>query len=326
MRLLRRSWPYIVLGLLLLANVTVWLQRDAILDWWSLRNYTAPSQIVQLASDASMTPYARRLYYSNHPLLESREEFNKDCTNYGEETAVLGCYHGRRQGIFIYAVDDPRLQGVLQVTAAHEMLHEAYDRLGTAERSNVKKMLETYAASGKLDSELNQKLDSYRQQNADVVNEMHSIFGTEVRSLPPDLEAYYKKYFTNRLRVVEYKESYQAEFSRRKALVDNYDAQLADLKTQIDSHKASLTAKLSELKAKEKTINQAIANQNRSAYDSAVRSYNNLVSVYNQELAVTQKLIAQYNDIVARRNEIATQERQLQEALDSRFVPSRQSE
>lgn len=322
MNWLRRFWPYALLVILVAGNVTIWVQRQQIADWWRLRGYSAPADVAQLASDDTMTPYAKHLFYVNHPALESKQSFNDHCADKSEETAVLGCYHGNRQGIYIYDVTDPRLSGVQQVTAAHEMLHQAYDRLSSSDRKNVDQMLEDFYNNQLQDQNIKDKIDSYKKQGADVVNEMHSIFGSEVVSLPQPLENYYKQYFTNRQKIANYAQSYQAEFTRRKEQVVQYDAQLAGLKDRINTNKSDLNAKLNTLQAKEKEINQDVSNRDQAKYDADVAQYNTMVETYNSELAETHSLISQYNSIVATRNDLAVQEQQLQEALDSRLTPT----
>ena len=321
MKWFRKSWPYALLLLLLVVNVTVWLNREDIADWWRLRNYSAPSDIQGLAVDDTMTDYARRLFYVNHPSLESKDDFNMHCGDKAEQTAVLGCYHGNRQGIYIYAVTDDRLAGVRQVTAAHEMLHQAYDRLSAKDRDHIDALLEDYYAHGLTDQSIKDKLDTYKQQPGVVlVNEMHSIFGTEVRNLPPELEQYYKRYFTDRGKIVDYRDAYQAEFTRREAAVKQYDAQLATLQQQITADKALLQSKMDYLNNKETEINQDAANHDQSAYQTAVQAYNATVNDYNALLTTTKGLITTYNNIVNQRNAIALQEQQLQQALDSRLA------
>src|SRR5665213_1897181 len=96
-------------------------------DWFKLRNYTPPASVKAFAVADTMTPYAIHMFYINHPAVESNvSAFRAKCA-IAEQTIVLGCYRGLEQGIEIYNVKDPRLNGVQQVTAAHEMLHAAYD-------------------------------------------------------------------------------------------------------------------------------------------------------------------------------------------------------
>ncbi len=327
MKFLRRLWPYALLVLLVAANVVAWSQRQNIADWWRLRGYEPPVEIAVLVHDASMTAYGQKLFYINHPSLEDKESFNQHCSDKGEETVVLGCYRGDRLGIYLYAVTDERLRGVRQVTAAHEMLHQAYDRLSSEERSHINILLQQYYETSLKNDDIRKKVDSYRNhKDADLNNEMHSIFGSEVRDLTPELETYYRKYFSDRQKVVSLSEAYRGEFTHRQELVERYDAQLDTLKAQINANKATLEADLGFLKSKEKEINQDVSNQDQASYEADVRSYNATVNAYNALLTTTRKLIDEYNKIVGERNDIAIQEQQLQKALDSRLdsPPSKQ--
>lgn len=317
---MRRYWPYIVLTFLVALNLTVWIKREQIGDWWRLRNYQPSAEIVGLTTDTSMTDHGKHLFYINHPSLESKDAFNMHCSDRGEETAVLGCYHGDRQGIYLYAVTDTRLNGVRQVTAAHEMLHQAYDRLSETERDRVNGLLEAFYKSGIIGEDITSKIDSYKTQaEAILPNEMHSIFGSEVRNLPAELEEYYERYFVDRHKVVAFSEAYRAEFTRRQELVKQYDAQLETLKQRITSNKAELEEKMSFLKAKESEIEQDVAARNQAKYSADVQAYNSTVNLYNALLTATRNRIAEYNEIVAKRNDIAVQEQSLQQALDSRL-------
>jgi hypothetical protein len=321
MRWLRKSWPYFLLALLIVVNAGVLWQRERLADWWRLRNYAAPVDIVSLAMDDTMTPVAKNLFFVNHPQLENKENFNTHCADRSEKTAVLGCYRGNRQGIYIYAVTDARLSGVRQVTAAHETLHQAYDRLSTKDRQHIDGLLEDFYQHTLTDQTIKDKIESYKSQpNVVLVNEMHSIFGTEVRQLTPELEQYYKKYFDNRSKIVDYRDAYQAEFTRRQTLVEDYDKQLTGLKKQIDNNKATLEDEMTFLNAKEKAINQDANRGDQAAYQSDITAYNDMVETYNALLVTTRNQISQYNQIANQRNDIAVEEQQLQQALDSRLT------
>lgn len=321
----RRLLPYGILALLIVANVTIFWQRQALADWWVLRNYAPPIEVSALASDTAMTPEARHLFYVNRPELESREDFNRECGDHLEQSIVLGCYHGDRQGIHLYNVTDPRLAGIKQVTAAHEMLHQAYDRLNPEERSRVDKLLNDFAQEASKDERLASKLNIYRKSEPDALNtEMHSIFGTELRNLPLELEEYYKQYFTDRSKVVSFSEAYENEFTKRGQLVADYDTQLRALDSQIDANKGSLDARLKSLNQKRAEVERSASEGNAAAYQANVIAYNRMVAEYNHLVDGTRSLIDQYNQIVAKRNEIAVQEQELRKALDSRLTPALQ--
>lgn len=326
MKWLRRVWPYALLVILVAINVSVWVKRDAIADWWRLRDYSAPADIAALATDTTMNDLGKHYFYINHPVLEDKQAFNAHCADHGEETAVLGCYHGDRRGIYLYAVTDERLAGVRQVTAAHEMLHQAYDRLDGDEKRRVNKMLDDFYGQGQITDAIKAKIDSYRSEGADLGNEMHSIFGSEVRELSAELETYYKRYFVDRAKIVEFAEAYQGEFTRRKELVKQYDAQLDGLKKQINDNKSTLEGTYDALESKENEIEADVAARDQAAYENDVREYNQMVNQHNSLLATTRGLIEQYNQIVKERNAIEVQEHELQEALDSRLTPAQQEQ
>src|SRR5665213_3192248 len=198
-------------GLLLLG---IWLailgllafNRQNINDWWLLRHYQPPPAVAHLADQDTMTDYGRKIFYVNHASIESKTAFPQECPNNGgEQTIVLGCYHSNQAGIFLLSVTDPRLDGVEQVTAAHEMLHGAYDRLSSSAKARVDAMLLDYYNHDLHDQRVRDTIAAYRKSEPhDVVNEMHSVFGSEIAHLPAGLEQYYKHYFTDRSKVTGY--------------------------------------------------------------------------------------------------------------------------
>jgi hypothetical protein len=319
----RSSLPLLILlvGLVLVA-LALLFRRD-ILDWLALRNYQAPAAIAALAADDTMTSQANKIFYVNHPQIDSKSDFKSYCSNRTEQTIVLGCYHGDQQGIYLLEVSDARLNGVEEVTAAHEMLHAAYDRLSGSERRRIDGLLQDYYDNGLKDERIKTTVDSYRQTEPnDVVNEMHSIFGTEVRNLPPALETYYKQYFNDRQKIVTYAEHYSAEFTSRRAQVAAYDDQLSRLKNQINASTASLKRQEAQLSDDRSDLEAMRGSGNTTAYNAAVPTYNSEVRAYNAMIAETKAMIAQYNDIVEKRNEIALEVQQLAQAISGDTVPN----
>lgn len=318
-------------SLKLLAIVMVWLgllglvaaNRQNILDWWRLRNYQAPAIVAQLAGQDTMTPYARKVFYVNRPAIDVKQQFTKACPNNGgEQTIVLGCYHGGQAGIFLFGVSDPRLDGVEQVTAAHEMLHAAYDRLSSSERQRVDTMLLDYYNHGLHDQRIINTIAAYKKTEPhDLVNEMHSIFGTEVANLPSGLEQYYQRYFTNRAQIAAYAAQYQAEFTSRQAAIASDDTQLASLKAQIDALEADLKTRQAAVSAQQSTLMSERSAGNISAYNAGVPAYNAQVDAYNAGVQTVQNLVNRYNRLVVSRNAIALEEDQLVNELSNSAAP-----
>jgi chromosome segregation ATPase len=312
----KRFLKFVSLLVLLALLVGVWLQRQAIYDWWRLRDYAPPAAIVKLADNTTMNDYARHVFYVNHPKLEDKSSFNDHCRD-SEFSIILGCYV-ERQGIYIYDVTDERLSGIEEVTAAHELLHAGYDRLSKNEQERIDE-LTAKAFANVTSKRVRETVENYRKHDPSIVpNELHSILATEVKDLPPELEQYYKKYFTNRVAIVKYSEQYENEFESRKAKVEAYDAQLAKLKEQIESNQDSLEQLSSELQTERARLNQLLTAKDYEAYNAGVSSFNAKVSAYNTKASTTRDLIEQYNQIVATRNAIALEEQSLVKAIDSR--------
>ncbi len=296
--------------------VVAYMQRYAIFDWSRLRNYQPPTNVVTLSDQTTMTPYGRKLFYVNHPQLDDKTAFNQSCT-ISEQTIVLGCYIGAK-GIYLFNVDDRRLDGVHQVTAAHEMLHAAYDRLSTPERKHIDELTGQVMATI-TDQRIKDTVAAYQQRDPGVVpNELHSILGTEVKTLPAELEAYYQRYFTDRQVIVKYSEQYEAAFSDRKLKVEAYDQQLQGIRAQIDSLETSLGTQEKDLEAEKDHLDQLAAQNRVAEYNAAVPDFNAAVRSYNADVAKVRSLIDDFNKIVAARNAIASEETELSRAIDSR--------
>lgn len=294
-------------------------QQRAIADWFLLHNYQAPARVDRLATQDTMTDKARRIFYVNRPVIEDRSDFIRSCpSGTQEKTIVLGCYRSDQAGIFLLNVSDSRLDGVKRVTAAHEMLHAAYDRLNADERKSIDAQLEAYYKNGLTDTRIKSTIDLYKvSEPKDVVNEMHSIFGTEVADLPKGLEQYYQHYFTNRKAIVAFSANYQSEFTSRRDQVAKDDARLKQLKADIDDREAALKSAQSDISNKQSTLMALRNNNNLSAYNAGVPAYNASVADYNNQVAVLKDVIVNYNTLVAERNAIALEEDQLVKSLSA---------
>lgn len=321
-RILRRLAFPLLACIILVTAVT---HTEAIADWVKLYNYTAPPAVAQLADQTAMTAQARKLFYINHPEIDDRDAFNTACSDQGEQTIILGCYHAIQQGIYVFSVGDVRLDGVQQVTAAHEMLHAAYDRLGKSEREEINSALQTFYETKVTDERIKATMAAYeKSEPKDVVNEMHSIFGTEIANLTPELESYYQQYFSDRTKVVRYAQAYQSEFTGRTSRVKAYDSQLSALKTKIDTNTAELKDEQSDISAMRRRMDADRSSGDFEAYNAQVGDYNARIESYNRLVRLVQDQIAEYNKTVAERNSLALEVRDLTRSIDSKVTPINQ--
>jgi len=318
-RILGYGAIFVVLGLL----VYGFIFHQDIQDWYKLRGYVPPTEIADLATDTTMNTQSRQLFYVNKPQIAERDKFNQYCRE-DEQSIVLGCYLPGENGIYLLNVTDQRLAGIKQVTAAHEFLHAAYERLSDKEKQKLDPLLED--TFNKLsDSRIKENIELYRKQDPSVVdNELHSILGTEVRNLPPELEEYYKRYFTNRLKTVSYSEQYEQAFVDRKNAVRTYDEQLASLKSDIDSLSGQLNQTSTDLQSTRQQMNQLKTSNEIDQYNVLVPSYNSRVNSFNEQVDELSSKVTKYNDLVQERNNVASEETQLIQAMDSRQVVPQQ--
>lgn len=320
---MKRRW-YRFSGVVLLAALLTFgsvavAERQNVYDWMALRNYQPPSDIVQLANETTMNAYARKVFYVNHPAIDDKTSFNKQCPdNGGEKTVVLGCYHPNQKGIFILQVSDQRLNGVEEVTAAHETLHAIYDRLSSHERNYVDGLLMNYYQHDLRDQRILTTIAAYKQSEPnDWVNEMHSVFGTEIAQLPTPLENYYSQYFTNRKKIAAYAAQYEAAFTSRKAQVSKDDAELASMKIEIAADEALLQAQDKTITNDQARLDDLKNSSDYAGYNAGVPAFNNEVDAYNSLVDTTKNLITQYNQLVLARNAIAIEENQLTQELSA---------
>lgn len=298
------------------AGYGVVVYRQNILDWWTLRSYTPPANIVQIADQNTMVGRGRDLFYVSKPQVEDSEAFNLHCSHTGEKTVVLGCYTAQR--IYVYNVTDPRLEGVKQVTAAHEMLHAAYERLDPGAKADVDAMLEAQLPKV-TDDRLKGLIEIYNKtEPGELLNEMHSILGTEYGNLSPELEMYYKQYFGDRSRVVIYATTYQAAFAASQAKIKQLETQLDTLKQQVDANTEELNRQKAELDTASAQLN-AQRTSNPAAYNQAVPGYNARARAYNNLVISTRALIEQYNVLVIDHNNEAAAQNGLYHSLDSHY-------
>ncbi|HEY4964422.1 MAG TPA: hypothetical protein VIH90_07060 [Candidatus Saccharimonadales bacterium] len=311
----------IILVIVLILGIGVLVgfhEQNNIIDYLKLRNYTAPSNIAAIATSDTMTSYGRKMFYVNHPQLTPKTSFSSYCPNGTEQTVVLGCYHAAEDGIYILSVDNAQLNGIEQVTSAHEMLHAAYDQLSSSDKAYVDNLLTNYYNNGLTDPVIRAQIASYKQSEPGaVVNEMHSLFGTQVASLPPALETYYSRYLTDRATVVNYYLSYESAFSTRQNQIKADDQTLTTLNSQIDNNNRQISSQLADIQSLQVSLNNEKNNGQITEYNASVPGFNTKVDDYNNLVVETRSLIDQYNNVVNSRNSIVLVEQQLVQAISS---------
>lgn len=317
----------ILLSLCLIAlSVGVIWQHNLIYDSWQAYRFQPEDSVAAMADETGMNDRGQLLFFASHPTLMRGEDFNQACESTERNTMVIGCYDGR--DIYLYDVDNQELAGVEQVTAAHEMLHAAYDRLSTRQRRQVDVMLQQQADGLKQSAEFSERMDAYATTPAeDRLNELHSILGTEVRQLSDELEAYYRRYFTDRSKVVELFEQYSGVFRELQlesdALVDFLD----NLARQINERGDRYRSNSRQLAVEIRQFNRRARDGDFSSQSAFAAERAALVERSNQlesEYRSIQRMIERYNQQKAHYDEVALHLTQLNNSLDSSIEPAPQ--
>ncbi len=176
----------LLVGLLVAAAI----YRRELSDELALRFYRAPAEVSMLATQAGFSDAGRRLFYLSRPVLADKATIETNCS-----AGTLGCTttHGI---IYILKAGDGESASDEIVTAAHEMLHQAYRHLSDQAKRSVDDL--SGVALGQLtDSDITQRLTAYADPS-ERADERHSILGSEAPILTPQLETYYAAYFADR--------------------------------------------------------------------------------------------------------------------------------
>jgi uncharacterized protein YdcH (DUF465 family) len=280
-------------------------------DSINLPDYAPSNALVELVQKTSMNENGRRIFYLNKPIIETRRVGLDFCGNANRQWVLSGCFVSSK-GIFILKVTDPRLEGTMQVSIAHQMLHAAYNQLSDNEKTNLNKELRQ--VYDKLENTRIKKLVAiFETSNPTFVDdELHSLLGTEVTVLSPALEQHYANYFSNRFTVVTYAQKNERIFSRIADKANAIDKKLKNMKTILDREEKTIkiAGKLIEQqRAQLEKINSP------ETYNSRLSKFNQRVNNYNQRIQTLKNMIASYNKLVNDYNSLSLEEKSLNNAL-----------
>ncbi len=261
----------VLIAAVVLGSYIGYQNHNEALDWYYLRDYRPPARIAELAEKATMTEDGERLFYRAKPqMLSDRPSLVKNCRVQGERTIELGCYLSTNQ-IFLLNIPQSDLKDEEIVTAAHETLHAAYDRMSNKERRELNSQLR--AAAAKItDTSLRDRLDIYKElEPGEEDNELHSILGTEFPDLGRKLEEHFAYYFSNRAQIVSYSQAFDQRFDGLHTQIVQLDAEIQSIKRQMQQYLAA--GRIGMHNALVPDVNRLI-----SEYNEKVDQYNQYAS------------------------------------------------
>ena len=276
-------------------------------------------QLVGLVTAATMTPAARRIVASVTASVDDKSRFADDCpVKEMPGSLVLGCFG--RSTLRVLRVDRADLAPVMVVSAAHEMLHGAYQRLARRERTRINREIERVYASLD-DPRLTALVAGYdTAEPGRRLDELHSLLPTQVSTLSPVLERYYRRYFVHRDRVVAAFESYERVFTDLEQRHDALEARLDSLQAQVDDARAQMEAAAARADELGSRIDALRGQGHVDESNDLVGPQNDATNEANELVDRFNALVDQYNALVAQVNALVAGARDLYDSVSA--VPS----
>ncbi|MFZ1249883.1 MAG: hypothetical protein WAR37_00310 [Candidatus Microsaccharimonas sp.] len=308
---------FIASGILIVLAVLLFVNRQHILDQLSVWSYTPSSSVQAIEEKVGFTEKGTFIFYATHPTVDTSTNFNSSCPRQETMSPILGCYVNDR--VYIFNITNSQLDGMEEVTAAHEMLHAVWARMGVDERQKLGSELES--AYKKInDSDLKSRMEYYeRTEPGEFTNELHSILGTEIASLGEPLESYYRQYF-NRQTVLSLHAQYNTVYKDLNKQVDDLFNKMESLSASIEQSSGQYDAQSKQLADDINTFNTR-ANNGGFASQSQFNQERSRLEARSANLETQRQVInaniEQYNLYYTQYEAIAKQIEVLNNSIDS---------
>ncbi len=276
--------------------------------------------MAKIRSDLQLTDRGMFLFNAAQPILNERDDFNVNCRASAVETAVLGCYAA--ENIFIYNIVDDELQGIRELTTAHELLHVVYAKMSSNERAVFKNDLDEVYSDNRAVLEEDLKIYSETER----YEELYVRAGTQVKKLPDSLEEHYAKIFKDQDRIVDFYESYIAVFKRLKTEIEALEKQLDVLDAEIDSKTASYEQRAKDYSARVDEFNDCA--DRIGCFTTESEFYSRRNNLENERAAIDalyaelNNLVIKYNELVKKYNGYVLETEQLNNKINSSIKPN----
>lgn len=299
--------------------VFILLNQQYIKDQIAVWSYEVPSNVQSIESRIDFSDKGKFYFYATHPEVDGSDKFNADCPRQEVGNPILGCYAADR--IYVYDVTNTQLDGIEEVTAAHEMLHSVWGRMSDADRTRIGALLDAQYKTLSANTDLTQRMEYYqRTEPGQFENELHSILGTEIGSLSPALETYYKQYFNDRQKVVDLHAKYSAVFIGLKAQSESLYLLLTTLGASIETRSATYDTDVKQLSADISSFNTRAKNGDFSSSSQFNSERAALLARSNQldtDRASISADIDRYNTKYEAYQKLSTEIESLNKSIDS---------
>ncbi|HEY8886336.1 MAG TPA: hypothetical protein VIM31_02425 [Candidatus Microsaccharimonas sp.] len=304
-----------ILGIAAFISLNQQYVKDQITVW----SYKVPANVQSIESRIDFSSKGKFFFYATQPEVDGSDKFNADCPRQEVGNPILGCYSSGR--IYVYDVTNTQLDGIEEVTAAHEMLHAVWERMSDADHTRIGALLDAEYKTLGANTDLTERMSYYqRTEPGQFENELHSILGTEIGSLSPELETYYKQYFNDRQKVVDLHSKYNTLFMNLKQQSDSLYSELTTLGASIEARSAKYDTDVKQLSADITSFNTRAKNSDFSSINQFNSQRTALLARSNQldtDRASISADIDTYNAKYAAYQTISTEIETLNKSIDS---------
>lgn len=316
----KRNILWYVTGILILALIVALINRDALLEHFRVMNYTPSEEMGRILGDLSLTDKGEYIFKASQPILSGRGEFNAHCrTDLSVEAAVLGCYADG--DIFVYDIESKELDGIRELTTAHELLHAVWARMNESERRALAEDLDRVLEDNR--EILGAEIAEY--ETGEKQEELYVRAGTEVAKLSDKLEKHYAEIFKDQDKIVGFYNKYIAVFRK-------LESEMEELAKQMESLKASIETKTPEYKQQAEQLNKEITEFNECAETAGC--FNSQWAFYTRRNELMQAqdalqnmyteingMVEQYNVLVEKYNADVLYNDKLNDMINSAVEP-----
>jgi len=280
--------------------------------------------ITSIAQKITLTDKGKFYFYASRPELSGRSTFNTKCVRKEANSPILGCYS--TQQIFVFDVTNEKLDGIEQVTSAHELLHAVYERMPQSEKDALAPHLQRdYARLA--DKELIDRMKYYsKNEPGEQNNELFSILGTEFNEVSELLQQEYAKYFSNRSAIVAYHTASHAVFTSLSSRANSIASQLTSLINKINATTKQYNEAAAVVASKVASFNQKATTKgqftSQAQFNEARSNLLAEVAALNAQRASIKLDIDRYKKLRADLEAIALESDALNRSIDSQLAPA----
>lgn len=267
-------------------------------DFIQSLSYQPAEGMDKIEKSLDLTYRGSLVFKASNPELKTGQEYNDFCESHNASISILGCY--KNEKILVYKIESRELDGIIESTTAHEMMHAIWRRLPDSEKESLTKIL-------KEEYEKNKTVLSIMEEYSEQVeaDELFARIGTEIHEIAPELEKVYATYFEDRQKIVDYHDKYINVFNELSKKIKQLSTEMDSLKKTIDEKVNNYTNRSEELKVKIDEFNQCAETTDCYSYytfntkRSELQSEKNaLDDIYNEITGMTDsynKKVEEYN-------------------------------